>query len=294
MPWWRILAHSLQAPLSNDQLPLQLVSFCICIRSTQWPSRSASPSPPGLILWTLLINYSSANVHMTHRVQLNGLLALFYLDAGATEISGVGALHPAGPRVRFNHVLWLWEDGHVPTRYWGEYSKRCSAAHWAHLQASIYLSGSLSHFTAACWWIHPQSCPFSPSFLCHFSSSLLPPSVFHLLCPPKCLVLIWSRLPQLLHFFTSVVFQLLHRHIWQSRSGMQPFFKKKVDLSCWCREPIFCRHLIVLLIFVAHSDAKNSTQFERLKSLWHMATTSGSSQTTVLAFLARHQSMLSC
>lgn len=115
MPWWRILAHSLQAPLSNHQLPPQLVSFCICIRSTQWPSRSASSSPPGLIPWTLLqINYSSANVHNAHRVQLNGLLALFYLDAGATEISGVGALHPAGPRVHFNHVLWLWEDGMCP------------------------------------------------------------------------------------------------------------------------------------------------------------------------------------
>lgn len=76
-----------------------------------------------------------------------------------------------------------------------------------------------------------------------FSVTFLPPSVFHLLHPPKWLMLIWSRLPQLLHFLPSVVFWLLHKQIWQSRSGIQKKNKNKTKIkswSSWCSQPTYC------------------------------------------------------
>lgn len=72
-----------------------------------------------------------------------------YFDAGATEISGESALHPAGPIEHFNHVFFgCSRTGKCP---WGTEVNTVKGAPQAHLQASIYLSGSLSHFTATCW-----------------------------------------------------------------------------------------------------------------------------------------------
>lgn len=250
MPWWRILAHSLQAPLSNIQLPLQLVSFCICICSTQWPSGSASSSPPGLC-FRLITVLQMFTWHIECSWTVCWLFFIWMLVLLRSVVLG---------------RCTLWGPECISTMFCGfERTGKCPRGIEVNtVKGAPLLTGHT--------YRHPSTCR-AP---CHTSqqpadgfilSPALSPLLFYVtFLPASCLHL--SSICYILLSVSCSFGVISHSCFTFSRRWCFGCFigifdnqgrecslfkkkKKKVDLSCWCRQSIYCRHLMVLLIFVA-------------------------------------------